>query len=451
MESLPNDLIGEILAYSPSLFTLFSTIIVSKSIYCAFRCYPGSIIYRVYLNIFGPGFPLLLKALRFSPLDLDSEDWDLLLAQALGTDVIHDLPMTRLEKVWIKHMCRELPQIEGFFSFKYIDRTSVSSQLSSQESHRFRHTLHRIMLYNGQFPIVHYPIEVFKRVSSEEEHDGESSEARDSLKVWEKEYLQLEQLKRRKFLSKFSTDELLEIHSVSTFLKDFVLATLRWQWEDRDYENMASLALALGPSTIMSCFYYQSDSMLKREVKDIYWMANYHPLVKNYLCGPLLQVLDERQIMPPPTNHYTFWHSISLRAYREDGYCYHCGEELGYSTWTRTSWDPLRLIPVNRRPMFGYSEFLEMFKGGVRDNDFETRWLRQFMQPGRNYLTRMVGDIYESGLKNSAFANWTQDDHLCKNCFASFLREHLHIWLTHYKASIGELKDDCPYVLSSKI
>ena len=69
MDRLPADLIDRILTYLPDFDTLFSTILVSKSIYNVFKIRPSSIKAAVTDNVVGPCVKqaMALSNLQWSP------------------------------------------------------------------------------------------------------------------------------------------------------------------------------------------------------------------------------------------------------------------------------------------------------------------------------------------------------------------------------------------------
>ncbi|KAE9387875.1 hypothetical protein BT96DRAFT_758203, partial [Gymnopus androsaceus JB14] len=144
---LSDDVIEEILKYSSSYSTLLSTILVAKPISRVYQTHPKSILYSLYYHVLGPTFPQALELYRRRVCLEQMDD------HALFPNVLNDPPiiMTAYERRSIQHTEGIVTELENLFSFRHVDRTSVVSQLDSQESCRFRRAVYRIMLYNCEF------------------------------------------------------------------------------------------------------------------------------------------------------------------------------------------------------------------------------------------------------------------------------------------------------------
>ncbi|KAJ3789624.1 hypothetical protein GGU10DRAFT_371977 [Lentinula aff. detonsa] len=435
---LPDDIISQILQYSPSYSTLLSTLLTTKSFYRVFQAHPNSILHAINFREIGPSYPLSLRRVRYMAPVLDCEDADRLLAQAVSTDVICDFPITREERKEMKEMEDKVTQLEDLFSFRYLDRTSVSSQLTPEESWRFRRALHHLTLYTCEFPISRYPyIEENDRFTETE------------IQV------QVRQENRRRitFLSDFSAEELLEISAVLFFLEELGV----YVFSRTGLDGIRAIAIPAGPEILLACHYCISDHPIRQHVKDIEKIVAYHPFLESYIWTPLLEVLKQREFREETESDYFPWNFISNRIHQSDTQCHQCKDELGFDVWTRKTWTPLatryrQSIYLPHRAYTITSVCLSM-KDRLMLNGLESEYLRTAIGNFENddYLTRILGDIYDYDLKLDAFADWDKDDLLCEDCFERFLTEHLHLWIRYNRSLEGEIAKDCPYGYRCKL
>ncbi|KAE9403390.1 hypothetical protein BT96DRAFT_917494 [Gymnopus androsaceus JB14] len=420
---LSDDVIEEILKYSTSNSMLLSTILVAKSIYLIFQTHPRSILHSLYFYVLGPTFPQALELYNYRAF---SEKKGGAIAQ-VAPEI--DIILTARERKSIELMERRVTRLENIFSFRHIDRTSVFRRLQRQESTRFRRAVYRIMFYNCDFPVNKYPfVEEVDRDPQKEIHE-----------------LREERLKRRAFFSNFSTQELLEIYTISVFLENLAHSSFKDLYDGRALDDITSLALAAGPETILRCHRSQSDDPIYDVIEELVDKLEYHPLLKDYLSYPLLKVLDEREV-GPPAQGLTFWHSISTRVTGNNELCHRCNQELGFLTWTRKTWTPLSTIYGPRSRRYSAKSLHDFFPRSLWENKVESVFLRKTLEahPDNDYLTKIMDDIYDCNLKQENYASWSRDEFLCNDCFDRFLGEHLWIWLRYVKASTGELNEDCP-------
>ncbi|KAJ3777013.1 hypothetical protein FB446DRAFT_223647 [Lentinula raphanica] len=435
---LPDNIIAEILKYSLSYATLFNTILASKAINRVFRAHPRSILHVVNYTEIGPSFPLSLRRLRYKAPVLDHENANSLLAQAVSSDVVSDPPMTMEERKEIRGMEDKVMQLENLFSFRYLDRRSVTSKFTPDESWRFRRALHRITLYTLEFPLSRYPY-------VEEKDRGTMNEL----------HQQVAQEKQRRvtFLSGLGAEEMLEISAVLFFLEE--LGIYVFSHTSLYRHGLRALLVAAGPEVMLACHYTMSDIPLLERIPDLERMASYHPLLEWYIWGPLLKILQDREIKADADSDDFPWSFISNRITEANAHCHRCKDHLLFDVWTQTTWTPLALQYRRAgRAVRAYStiDMILSLKERLNHNGFEHRYLRKFIEeyPGDDYLTKILNDIYDCGLKLEAYASWTKDDLLCEDCFDEFLREHLHIWLRYHinlteGGSLENSRKDCEY------
>ncbi|KAJ7752383.1 hypothetical protein B0H16DRAFT_1317503 [Mycena metata] len=201
---LDDDIVDRIMTFCPSFEALQSTILVSKAFYCVFQTHPKSITRAVAYNIVGPALPQALRVVRYEYHDDDDlfrKAADLSpneLAEKCPEDHTPSI-ITAEEKRKLQENSKIVDELEDVYSFTQKDRTSRTSVLTPDESHRFRRAMYRIMLYTGIFRGDRYDIDQLEELSDED--------------------IKHIQAQRTAVLSEFPTDELREIWAVVRFLR----------------------------------------------------------------------------------------------------------------------------------------------------------------------------------------------------------------------------------------
>ncbi|KAJ7034269.1 hypothetical protein C8F04DRAFT_903450, partial [Mycena alexandri] len=201
---LDDDIVDRIMTFCPTFSALQSTILASKAFYSIFQTHPKSIMRAVAYNIVGPALPQALRVVRY---EYHNDDSDIRQAKDLTpNELAEKCPedhtpsvITAQEKRMLLENSEIVDELEDVYSFTQKDRTSRTSVLTPDESHRFRRAMYRIMLYTGIFRGDRYSIEELDELSAED--------------------VQRIQAQRTAVLSEFPTDELREIWAVVRFLR----------------------------------------------------------------------------------------------------------------------------------------------------------------------------------------------------------------------------------------
>ena len=164
IDSLPSDVVQDILVNIPDFVTLQAAIQSCKALHDAFKTHPRSIVREVLANVVGPAFPQATRYAQYSredriqPDDLPSE------AHYCSLDWMPDKALTSM----LEENQRAIRQLEDFFSIRcayrgisqcyfaaadvhrdrrHKDRTSTASKLTPDESLRFHRAMYRYWLY----------------------------------------------------------------------------------------------------------------------------------------------------------------------------------------------------------------------------------------------------------------------------------------------------------------
>ncbi|KAJ4465835.1 hypothetical protein C8J55DRAFT_247141 [Lentinula edodes] len=554
-----DDIIDRILLFSPTFSSLQATILTCKSFYHVFQTHPKSIVRAVASNITGPALPQALECIRHPDIakcshrfrppthwgesdeededeedggggggsehssDDDDDDDDNARAKRFeglvqetneqrsrseenntrpvgdGTEDILSAPITIEETYKILANAKVVARLEDLFSFRYINRSFSTSQLSASESRDFRVAVYHFMLYSSIFHPGTW------NLSSDSEDNDDDDNANDnanrtSANAVAKNREMLE--KRKRFLSRFSTPDLLQMHSVAEFLKEI----LSWCVRASGYPpEICDIALAAGPARIIQCYNNQNEGLAPLEdILDFFEEElEFHPMVAGYLSLPLEKNLESRGVKPPPKD-FTHWYSISGRAEESNSQCTRCHHSFGFELFTRSTFTELatttttttspfpRLLDTTPNYSF-YSSFLpphpSCLKNNLQHNTPESESLRaEATKHGRGLLLRIWDDLWTWGLVKQetpfvgqydgvgtvtaaamatiagamgtattmgmsgatmagagVLPDWKEDDYLCQSCFKSFLIENLWVWLRQVKANSAPLAENCWY------
>ncbi|KAJ3765061.1 hypothetical protein FB446DRAFT_709771 [Lentinula raphanica] len=147
---VPDDIIYKILLSSPLFSSLKATLLTCKQFYRVFQSHPNSVVRAVAYNITGPALPQALECIRHPFVPVHSRP--LLRLSLSDPDDLGDLlsaPIIPSEIYQIVANSKIVKRLEDMFSFRYIDRTISTSQLSSSESRAFCVAVYRLMLYSA--------------------------------------------------------------------------------------------------------------------------------------------------------------------------------------------------------------------------------------------------------------------------------------------------------------
>ncbi|KAF9257939.1 hypothetical protein L218DRAFT_1080639 [Marasmius fiardii PR-910] len=314
---LDDDIIDRILMFSPNFVALKNIILTAKAFHNVYKLHPKSIIRAVAYNVVGPALPQALRAIRYSApgQNADAEDQP---EEALDMETGENGLILPHEIVQLIGNARQFKVLEEFFSLRHKDRRyKAPSQLTFTESWRFQRAIYRIMLYSRVF----YGAKYIEMVEDfDEDEDGENHDLVDRLAK--------ERNKRKKLLDAYSDEELLQINSVSRFLKE--VFTWAGNQDTFNLGLVGDAALSVGPSIIYDCFISKSSGPVG-EAFD-YWDFeddgnNVSPFISGYLSYPITKLFEQRKLKPPPEDS-SHWKSILDSIEGEADACARCNVVL---------------------------------------------------------------------------------------------------------------------------
>ncbi|KAJ3904684.1 hypothetical protein F5879DRAFT_954081 [Lentinula edodes] len=558
-----DDIIDRILLFSPTFSSLKATILTCKSFYHVFQTHPKSIVRAVASNITGPALPQALECIRHPDIakcsyrfrppthwgesdeeDEDEEDGggggdgsehssddddddDSPRAKRLesvvqetneqrsrseenntrpvgdDTEDIQSAPITIEETYKILANAKVVARLEDLFSFRYINRSFSTSQLSATESRDFRVAVYQFMLYSSIFHPGTWNLSSDSEDNDDDNDNDNDNANRTTANAVAKNREMLE--KRKQFLSRFSTPDLLQMHSVAEFLKEI----LSWCVRASGYPpEICDIALAAGPARIIQCYNNQNEGLAPLEdILDFFEEElEFHPMVAGYLSLPLEKNLESRGVKPPPSD-FTHWYSISGRAEESNSQCTRCHRSFDFELFTRSTFTELatttstssssstttspfpRLLDTTPNSPYKPQTIPTFLKNALRHNTPESACLRaEGTKHGRGLLLRIWDDLWTWGLVRQetpfvgqydgvgtvtaaamatiagaigtattmgmagatmagagVLPDWKEDDCLCQSCFKSFLIENLWVWLRQVKANSAPLAENCWY------
>jgi len=364
------DVTDRVLASLPSFPSLRSTLLTSKSAYNVFNARPLYILSEVAYNHIGPALPQALRLVRSydaqrRPKVVPSEE-----------ECVENSRITWEEAQLLAHVNKIVCGLEDLFSFREKDRTSRTSQLTSQESTRFQRAVYRIWLFSVLY-----------------------GNAR--LTGCEQESHNFVQEPALAFLSAFSTAELREIERVARFLKRAVASAVE---NTENYELTIDSILTCGPPCILTA------AARKAHMPD---KAHLSSGRRGFLTDTLHQIWVERGIRP--TWHFAGAGVLLDSVNGAKDRCARCNAVKGLSLFNPTNWDllgayvapvetklqQLGLIeastsePPPPRALVSYPEYMDAIYG-MRDRD--------------------------------AYKSWQRDDWMCTRCVEEAVMVHLPAW-----------------------
>ncbi|KAJ3812635.1 hypothetical protein F5876DRAFT_63805 [Lentinula aff. lateritia] len=397
------------------------------------------------------------------------EETHKLLANAQVIARLEDLFSFRQVNFLNSHSYSPVVKLTQPLPTRYIDRSSSTSQLSGTESRDFRVGMYRFMLYSSIF----HPGTWNLGSDSEDHNDDNDNNNNDNNNnnnnnnntantantVKTRQILE----KRTLFLSRFSTPDLLQLHSVAEFLKEI----LAWCVRESGYPpEICDIALAAGPTRIIECYTTQTAGLAPlADILDFFEEElEFHPTAAGYLSLPLANTLESRGTTPPPADS-THWCSISGRARESNSQCTRCHNSFGFEVFSRdtftslaasTSASPcprLLLLDPSLNSPYTPQSIPTFLKNHLRHNTPESACLRaEAAKHDRGLLLRIWEDLWTGGLVRQetrngvgAVPDWKEDDDLCQGCFKSFLIENLWVWLRQVKANSAPLAENCWY------
>ncbi|KAJ3729222.1 hypothetical protein C8R42DRAFT_157915 [Lentinula raphanica] len=467
-----DDIIDRILLFSPTFSSLKAAILICKQFHRVFQSHPNSVVRAVAYNITGPALPQALACIRhpdvqthdrefpprvsWSDADEDSDDESTISNHKEArntprrqadvqthTEELGDLssaPIAPSETHQIIANSKIVARLEDMFSFRYIDRTASTSQLSPSDSRAFHVAVYHLMLYNAVTHLDSWVIDLTDDNANAEEHRK-----------------QLE--KGKKSFSPLSTSELLQLYSVAEFLKEI----LSWCVRTSGYPSeICDLVLVVGPERILKCFDNQEIGSLEPLEDLLDFLEEELELIAglSYSSSPHMQILESRNIEIPSDSNR--WLSISSRVSERNSQCDSCRKSFGFGAHSRSTFveishgECLRLHTTSLRS-YEPQHIHRYLLNNLRYNNLETESLcKEAKKFGPSLLLQIWNDLWNLNIAQQPSQNvgqpsippssdWTEDSYLCETCFTSFLRENLWVWWRHIKASSETLKENCWY------
>ncbi|KAJ3761514.1 hypothetical protein EV360DRAFT_80169 [Lentinula raphanica] len=440
---VPDDIIYEILLSSPLFSSLKATLLTCKQFYRVFQSHPNSVVRAVAYNITGPALPQALECIRHPFVPVHSRP--LLRLSLSDPDDLGDLlsaPIIPSETYQIVANSKIVKRLEDMFSFRYVDRTASTSQLSPSESRVFCIAVYRLMLYGA---IANLDAWIHEELNSEE---GDRVTLLDNREDTEK---------GDKLFSRLSTLELLQLHSVAEFLKEVLCFCAR----NYDYaDEICDLVVVAGPGRIFNGFDNKGrDGLRFLDDFSCFFRLEDPETLASLSSSPLLRILDLRNVEPP--SGFAHWLSVSSRASERNSQCDRCQETFDFgahskSTFTEISNGECYRLHITYQQNYGPQHIHQYLKSNLRCNTSEiSAFIERIKEFGASLLLlQMWNDLWRLDLVQQqpedqqfpyTLPDWTEDSYLCPVCFTSFLSENLWLWWRHIKSSSKTLKQDCCY------
>ncbi|KAJ3761497.1 hypothetical protein EV360DRAFT_80158 [Lentinula raphanica] len=447
---VPDDIIDKILLASPSFSSLKATRLTCKQFNRVFQSHPNSVVRAVAYNITGPALPQALECIRHPLIPIHTREPPYRAYRSV-TEEYGDLssaPITPLETHEIMLNSNIVSWLEDLFSFRYIDRTTFTSQLSSSESRAFCVSVYRLMLYSAIADL-----NAWMEVFSFEHRDHEGLEHRNNIE------------KGRRTFSCLSTRELLQLHSIAEFLREILsFCALKHGYPD----DICDLAVVAGPAQILKYFYNEADIQTLDDIS--YYFEGEPEFLASVSSSPHIKILESRNIEPPPD--FAHWHSISSRVtdvkirlgsvltaevvsshFLTPKPNFISNFALSLAFLEISNGNPCYRIDMASQRNYGPQRIRQYLKGRLQYNSTEVvPFIEKAGKLGSSLLLQIWDDLWRLNLVQQqsqaqplpqALPDWTEDSYLCNLCFTNFLIENLWIWWRHIKSSSQSLKEDC--------
>ncbi|KIY63486.1 hypothetical protein CYLTODRAFT_426059 [Cylindrobasidium torrendii FP15055 ss-10] len=464
MESLPDDVLQDILEQCPDYATLSTATLLCKRLHDIAEQHPKSIAKAVATNLIGPALPQAMRVVRYrqmmssaSDTEEDGDEEECEIPATVDMDAVQETIEEGLlsieEKQTITRLSDTLKTLEDAFSWKHRDRKSHTSVLSNLESFRFRKALLRVTLYCAIFS-PHYLEVVYERSEYEEEM-GTFVMGSSTITIALDKYFKA----TREFFGSFVSQDLLEMLPVAEFLSDLGF----WIRLPRPFGGMHALP---GPLTIASEFRSRLASSRAAEILGEYlsiegdWndfdMTAAQAVTPpdalsedEYLTSVILFVLEQRQGVKVPAERSGL-HTVRglelildpIDAAPEE--CAHCHASDTF-LWNCDNWDY-----ASGYKAFNVLELAAYLPGKLSRADsvmyeLHLEYEDLFNTDPRVFPALML-DLLDSsrGLIQAEWEGLCAEDLLCDQCLVKFLKDHLYLLLRNKQVLRGDrLLEDC--------
>ncbi|KIY63487.1 hypothetical protein CYLTODRAFT_493863 [Cylindrobasidium torrendii FP15055 ss-10] len=460
LESLPDDVLQNILEQCPDFKTHSTATLVCKRLHRITEHHPKSIAKAIATRLIGEALPQAIRVARYRKMMLDSGVYtfndreepipaEVDMNAVLETD--EEGILTIEEKQVITRLAWCLEVLEDAFSWRHRDRKSFTSVLSNSESFKFRKALLRVALYCAIFSPSHL-VDVAIR-------DMYERDPIESLKGVPIQAVDNCDKARRASLASFASQDLLEMLPVVEFLAD--LGT----WMAKLYISPRGLRVTTGPLSIALAFqsHLVSNTFGKAShchdwisvegkwgdidssaICDVLYRTN-NTTSDMFLTNVLLDVLEGRQgVKSPPerTGLHTLrgldliLNSVDISSEQ----CVRCkaSETLLCDNWAYAG-------GMEDFDMHRLATHLPGILSKIYSVTYDLFIEHQSLDEAEPYVFRAL--MLELMDEDSIQAEWEdiyEDDLLCTTCLESFLKAHLHLWLRLKQVSRGDpIREDC--------
>ncbi|KIY63488.1 hypothetical protein CYLTODRAFT_493864 [Cylindrobasidium torrendii FP15055 ss-10] len=461
MESLPDDVLQDILEKCPDYATLSTATLLCKRLHSTAEQHPKSIAKAIARNLIGDALPQAMRVARYRKMindfgvDPHDEEQVVILAEfdmnaVLDTDEVEVLSTQDMKILTRLSGC--LKTLEDAFSWRHRDRRSHTSVLSDLESLRFRKALLRLILFCAIFSPRHLD-DVYTRFQHEEELEIFGMGAGNgpvALVNYHKA--------TKRFFASFLSQDLLEMLPVANFLIDL------GGWLVVSRGPLLTLRLLCGPLTIASQFRSQMASschyadMTRWLSVEGVWGSMYATAVNatlsensdtgnTFLTGVLIFTLKQRQEVNVPAER-TGMHTLQGLDFILDPvdaapeYCAHC-QDSDTLLWNCDNWDF-----VNGSNDLSLTPLSQHLPGNLSSVHSVTEDVRSQYEALRSANPRWVHalmlDLFNKDFIQAEWEGLCAEDLLCNVCLQDFVGQHLYLWLREKRALRGDpVLDDC--------
>ncbi|KAF7341798.1 hypothetical protein MSAN_02034700 [Mycena sanguinolenta] len=392
---LDDDIVSQIMGFSPDFRTLKAIILVSKAFYRVFQTHPKVITRAVAYTIVGPALPQALRVIRYPYRNyVTQEDGPIPMSAACPED--HGPPVIAPnERNMLEENASVVGKLEDIYSLINKDRMSRTSVLTVDESWRFRRAMYRIMLYCNIFP--NFPCDGGDAYLEE---DDESLQAIRKL--------------RTAFLCQYLANELQQLASVVRFLSSI------FQNCGSDYEPGSDL-LATGPSGALRTWETRSYNDLEihdLDSPDASWTHGYFDI-------PLRKIWTNRgEVAPSEYESPSKWILDSVNG--ADDRCSRCASPGGLALFTESNWCRFPLDLTN--PLKD-----QLNHNSTLTGPFEAALTPFLASPAE--IERFIAGLF--ALRRREYDGWEPAHSYCIQCFARFVEDHAWMWFLQQRLRQG--------------
>ncbi|TRM63858.1 hypothetical protein BD626DRAFT_261804 [Schizophyllum amplum] len=359
---LDDDLIQLVLCHLPDLPSLRSATCSCQAIYRVWRTYPVQIEYAVVTNVIGCALPQALRLARFE-LFMDGE-----MAADAYPENVGPVRITRRELNFMKMTAENVRELEDIFSRRHKSRRLPTSQLTYDESRRFRQ-VYRILVFCILYGV----------------NNGLDYEL---TRDWDDEAVAEARKQRYTFLRQYSADALREIHMVARFLQQ--LHHSLDEVSDPEIgvamETFHDFALACGPLAYLDCYRGHNFDAVEEyggfiaEFPDHNW-----DMFAGFLSDPLKRIMDARKAVLKDDDWTVILDNVPDDA---QATCEQCHAVKGFELYDESNYDNLWISAAMTK-----TALYSAFKGHLRRHCTEGPLIADYFSSFRFNYTEFLQEI----------------------------------------------------------